>query len=147
MKIAQNITLLKRNANEHLSFFRSIITLFCFSLSERDLLSIVSLLALKTVLLKLPKQQHLLQLSAGTAVQATDHKRRSCLVCSLKGREEKIICPETFWKSVNWGVGVVGVFFFLSLCISQVAAFSPYIKAKPQEVEQLESYSSDGLSG
>lgn len=53
LKIAQNITLVKRNANEHLSFFRRIITLFSFSLSERDLLSIVSLLALKTVLLKL----------------------------------------------------------------------------------------------
>lgn len=53
LKIAQNITLLKRNANEHLSFFRRIITLFSFFLSERDLLSVVSLLALKTVLLKL----------------------------------------------------------------------------------------------
>lgn len=52
LKIAQNITLLKRNANQHLPFFRRIMTLFSFSVSERDLLSIVSLLAVKTILLQ-----------------------------------------------------------------------------------------------
>lgn len=88
----------------------------------------------------------MLQSFAEMAVHATSQMWRSCLVCSLKGVEEKIIHPETFWKGVNGGgVCVCIVFFFLSWCISQVAALLPYVKAELQEEEQLDNYLSDGL--
>lgn len=96
LKIAQNITLLKRNANERLSFFRRIITLFSFSLSKRDLLSIVSLLALKTILLKLQGYS-------------------TCYwpkVEELSSLQENMIYQVTFWKDGNWEVSVS---FFFSL--------------------------------
>lgn len=52
LKISQNTTLLQINANDHLLFFKSIITLFSSFLSVRGVLPMVSLLVLKIVLLK-----------------------------------------------------------------------------------------------
>lgn len=69
LKITPNIAVLKSNVNERLSFFRTRIALFSFSVSQK-LLSVVPLLALKTVGLKLLKLQHFLQSSARMAVHA-----------------------------------------------------------------------------